>query len=375
MARRVVILTNCLPHYRIPLYEALMPLVDHLQVFLSTRMERDRNWEVFWGKLNVEVQRSLSWTRRFRNVHGYRDSSEIHIPYDTFSRLRRYKPDAIISCEFGLRTVMSVLYRMAFPKTVLIVWATLSEHTEATRGRLRAMLRCWIVRRVDAAFVNGKSGARYLAGLGFTGPVFTTPYVIDNAAFLGESTVEKDDTLRLLYCGQLIERKGLYPFLSILRQWCVNHPNCSIVLRAAGDGPERNKLESVLLPPNLKMELLGNFAPDRLPSCYHAASIFVFPTLGDEWGTVVNEALTAGLPVLGSIYSQAVEELICEGKNGWVFDPCDRQNTYSALSRALTANRETLGILSLHARARIAEVTPDIVAATMAGAIQTLCGE
>ena len=372
MARRVAILTNFLPYYRIPLYEALMPLLGDLRVFLSTRMERDRHWTVFWGKLDVVVQRSLTWTHNFRNVHGYRDSSQIHIPYDTFFQLRTYRPDAIISGEFGLRTFMSVLYGMAFPKTVLIVWATLSDRTEATRGRFRVMLRRWIVRRVDAVFVNGKSGARYLASLGFTGPIITIPQVIDDTAFLGESTIAKDEALCLLYVGQLIERKGLHLFLLVMRQWCVDHPDRSILLRIAGDGPERARLESVSLPPNLKIELLGDIVPNMLPAYYHSASILAFPTLGDEWGLVVNEALIAGVPVLGSVYSQAVEDLVREGENGWVFRPTDTRDTYNALDRALTADRETLGAMSLNARASIAELTPAAIAAKMANAIQAL---
>ena len=49
--------------------------------------------------------------------------------------------------------------------------------------------------------------------------------------------------------------------------------------------------------------------------------VLVFPTLADEWGLVVNEALAAGVPVLGSLYSQAVEELVRDGENGWTFRP------------------------------------------------------
>jgi glycosyltransferase involved in cell wall biosynthesis len=31
------------------------------------------------------------------------------------------------------------------------------------------------------------------------------------------------------------------------------------------------------------------------------------------WGLLVNEAMAAGLPVLGSVYAQAVEELVQDG--------------------------------------------------------------
>jgi glycosyltransferase involved in cell wall biosynthesis len=372
VAKRVALLTNFLPHYRVPLLESLQSQIGQLRVFLSARMERDRDWRVHWGTLDVVVQRSLSFTHTFRNVHGYRDSSQVHIPWDTLIQLRRHRPDAIISGEFGLRTVFSVLYRTFSPQTRLILWATCSDHTEATRGTLRRILRKWLVRHVDGIFVNGAGGARYVAGIGFTGPIFSVPYTVDNAAFAGESEVEDDGVVRLLYSGQLIERKGLHLLLPVLDAWCRRHPDRAVVLRIAGDGPERARIQSLAGAPNLRLEFLGNVAPEKLPAVYHGSSIFVFPTLGDEWGTVVNEALCAGLPVLGSNYSQAVEELVTEGVNGWRYFAGQGAEAYNAVDRALSSSPETLAVMSREARATMESLTPERIAAVMAGAVVEL---
>jgi glycosyltransferase involved in cell wall biosynthesis len=372
VAQRVALLTNFLPHYRIPLLEALQSQLGQLRIFLSARMERDRDWRVHWGTLDVVVQRSLSFTHTFRNVHGYRDSSQIHIPWDTLIQLWRFRPDAIISGEFGLRTAFSVLYRIVRPHTRLILWATCSDHTEATRGRLRRSLRKWLVRHVDGIFVNGAGGARYVTGLGFTGPLFSVPYTVDNAAFSGKSEVEDDGVLRLLYSGQLIERKGLHLFLPVLDEWCRRHPDRAVLLRMAGDGPEHNRIQSLAGAPNLRLEFLGNVAPEKLPSVYHASSFFVFPSLGDEWGTVVNEALCAGLPVLGSHYSQAIEELVTEGVNGWRYFPGRGAEAGNALDRALSASPDVLAAMSQEARATMESLTPERIASVMAGAVVEL---
>jgi glycosyltransferase involved in cell wall biosynthesis len=372
VAKRVALLTNFLPHYRIPLLEALQSQVGQLRIFVSARMERDRDWRVHWGALDVVVQRSVSFTHTFRNAHGYRDSSQIHIPWDTFFRLLSFRPDAVISGEFGLRTAFSVLYRIAFPQARLILWATCSDHTEATRGRLRCALRKWLVRHVDGVFVNGAGGVRYLTAVGFAGPFFSVPYTIDNEAFAGNSEVEEDGTLRLIYSGQLIERKGLHLFLPALDEWCRRHPDRSIRLGIAGDGPERTRIQLLAGAPNLRLEFLGSVSPERLPAVYHASSIFVFPTLGDEWGTVVNEALCAGLPVLGSNYSQAVEELVTDGVNGWRYFPGRGAETYDALDRALSTSEEALALMSREARATMRGFTPEKIASVMAGAVDEL---
>jgi glycosyltransferase involved in cell wall biosynthesis len=94
-------------------------------------------------------------------------------------------------------------------------------------------------------------------------------------------------------------------------------------------------------PANYALNLLDEVPYRDLPAQYLMADIFTLPSLADEWGLVVNEAMIAGLPVLGSINSQAVEDLVVEGQNGWRFSPDRSDEVFEALSRALDCGRET----------------------------------
>ena len=80
---------------------------------------------------------------------------------------------------------------------------------------------------------------------------------------------------------------------------------------------------------------------ERMAEVYAKASLFAFPTLADEWGVVVNEAMAAGLPVLGSIYSQAVEELVEDGVSGWVFRPMNRRKSTPSWTGCYALGRRT----------------------------------
>ena len=106
-----------------------------------------------------------------------------------------------------------------------------------------------------------------------------------------------------------------------------------------------------------------------LPAVYAECGIFAFPTLADTWGVVVNEAMAAAIPVLGSVYRQAVEELVEDGRNGWTFRPDNPSDTYAVIDRALNACVETLNTMRRCARDRALLLMPDTVATNISRAI------
>jgi glycosyltransferase involved in cell wall biosynthesis len=286
---RVALLTNILPNYRVALLERLQSMVSELQIFLSARTESNREAPVSWGSLDVCVQRSISWSRRFVNVHGFEDVTHTHIPIDTYWQLSRFKPDVIISGEFGARSIFAVLYRTFNKRSRVILWATLSQRTESTRGGLRNAVRHFLLRRVDHVFVNGADGEGYIRKMGFRGSVTAIPYVVENAAFAtGSSSHLSSDTVTMFYAGQLIERKGLLAFYEALRFWSEANRDVQLELRIAGTGPLLPHLQAAALESSVPTAFLGHLGVDGLSREYGRASIYVFPTYADEWGVVVN---------------------------------------------------------------------------------------
>ena len=112
------------------------------------------------------------------------------------------------------------------------------------------------------------------------------------------------------------------------------------------------------VPPNLTVRLLGECSYDQVAECYAKAGILVFPTLSDEWGLVVNEALASGVPVLGSRYSQAVEDLCIPGQTGWQFRPDVKAEMDEAIAQALATTPEELNHMRLAGRQLVSKLTP-----------------
>jgi glycosyltransferase involved in cell wall biosynthesis len=161
----------------------------------------------------------------------------------------------------------------------------------------------------------------------------------------------------------LTSRKGVMPFLRELDLWARAHPGEELELWWLGEGELSEELRVFPCAPNLKQRLIGAVPYAELPNYYSQSDILVFPTLLDEWGLVVNEAMASGLPVLGSIYAQAVTELVVDGENGWMFDPNSSPSVQGALDRMHATSPEGLVRMRAAARARIAGLTPATAAA------------
>jgi glycosyltransferase involved in cell wall biosynthesis len=360
---RVAVLVNVVPPYRVSLLEELGSRVGELRVFVSATSEPNRSWAVNWGGLDVVVQRSLMVGKEWRSG-AFRDTGYVHLPIDTISQLWRYKPDVIIAGELGLRSGLAAVYAALRRDARLILWATVSQLTERHRGRLRQWIRPGLLGRADAVLVNGASGARYVRSLGVPQAKIThIPYTVDVAQFAcTHQHRPAGRTRRLLYVGLLVERKGVGDFLAALARWGGSHPSDSVELLLAGDGGERARLEQMPMPPNTRVVFLGNVPYEQLPQLYREADAFVLPTLEDEWGVVVNEAMAASLPVLGSVHSQAVEELVEDGGTGWTFSPDVAGSVDAALARVLACPTAELRRLGDAARQRAQCLTPAAVA-------------
>jgi hypothetical protein len=368
---RVAFLLNFIPPYRIPPLRKLAGQVGDLKIFVSTPMEPNRSWQTDWNDLNVGVLKNFTIQRTWKHPGGFEDQVYIHFSYNIISQLRQYRPDVIVAHELGSRSIQAALFQKIKPETRLILWCNISEYTEQGRGRLREVIRKWLLPKAHAVLVNGESGARYVRK--FKVPeerIFRVPYTPLTEAF---AAVELDrsphPTIRFLFVGQLIPRKGLVPFLDVLVEWARSHPERSIEFRCAGSGPLYDPLAARLFPPNLKFTLLGNIEYPNLPAMYHDADILAFPTLADEWGLVVNEAMAAGLPVLGSRYSQAVEELVKDGITGWTFQPDHADEMMNALERALSTSPMDLQRMRAAAREEAIKITPETMASQILKAI------
>ena len=225
------------------------------------------------------------------------------------------------------------------------------------RNPIREALKRRILCLFHAAFVAGTPQVEYLTGLGFPPCQISTGYdVVDNRHFapdsargqhpLGLSTNGNLNQAHFLCCSRLVEGKNLIFLIDAFKRYRDMANKNAWALVIAGDGPLHGPISRRIaeLSLNESVHLIGRKTYDDLPAIYASAGAFVFPSLSETWGLVVNEAMAAGLPVLVSKGVGCHPDLIQEGVNGHVFDPTDTAQLATLLCRiADTASRRAMG--------------------------------
>ena len=358
---RVVALTHYLPPYMKAVLTDVAKQTRDFSVLLSTKLEPNRQFEADWSGLQVTVQKSLMLRRPWKHGAGFKDELYVHVPYDTYSQLRRAKPDIVFAYELGVRSMVSAVYRRLHRKSRLAFCVCVSEHTEQGRGAARHLLRRWLVHQADAITYNGPSCRAYLKRFPIPDErLFPFPYAqVSDNRFTDSLERTPDRSHRLVCIGQLIERKGVIPMLDSLKRYCRARSDQNIDLTFIGSGPLDADLKSSEVPSNLKLQFISHIPPQKLAAELDQYGIMVFPTLADEWGLVVNEAMQAGLPVIGSKYAQASATLIRDNENGWLYDPLDESSFFKSLDAAFARSPSELDRMRHSAQQSVSDITTE----------------
>ena len=143
----------------------------------------------------------------------------------------------------------------------------------------------------------------------------------------------------LLCLSRQLPHKGIPQYTSALRRLAETVPEGAFTALFAGEGPEAATIERAAKDFPRAIRNLGMVSPGEIPRLFAASDLLVFPTLRDCWGMVVNEALAAGVPVLGSRYAGAAQELLGADDVGCLIDPLVPASLDEALEAAVLDER------------------------------------
>ena len=227
--------------------------------------------------------------------------------------------------------------------------------TACARG-FAALVKRWLVSLFDAALVGGQPQKRHFVSLGMPeDKVFTGYDAVDNDYFACRaeeirsqwSVVSSQYALPQHYflsLGRFVAKKNLRTLVRAYRQYLDTSRLKQTHLVMVGSGEEEPNLRALCTELQLPIydhsplstlhsplsiqtpgvHFYGFRQIDENPVFYALADAFVLPSLYEEWGLVVNEAMACGLPVIVSETAGCAEDLLEAGSPEPV-SPEDRQ--------------------------------------------------
>ena len=328
MVKNILIITNIISPYRIPLFNYISSQKDiKFKVVALAELEENRNWEVKkdYIRFNYEILPGWHWF-----IWGKKREIAIHLNRGIFRRLLEYKPDVIITSGYDdLAYWQAFLYCKIFGKKFILWNGTTLLSAGSIKG-IRGILKKIIICGTDRYIAYGTKAKEYLEYFEAEGDkIYTGTNTLDMEYFQirVKEYRNKDSFLikrkqfpkyLLLFVGQLIKRKGILQILKALE--CLKDSEIGLLI--VGSGPEENSLRDFCKEKKLNNVFFEGFRQqNELPKYYALADVFVLPSFEEVWGLVVNEALASGLYILCSKYAGAAYDLIEKRRNGEIFDP------------------------------------------------------
>lgn len=186
---------------------------------------------------------------------------------------------------------------------------------------------------------------------------FCIPYHCELAPFLAMRRDRNEKPLTFLFCGQMIERKGVDILLLAFDRLIASGADARLLL--VGREADLPKFMTLVSPATrLKVDYEGFQAPESLPAYFARSDIFVLPSRHDGWGVVVNQALATGVPVITSDAVGAGLDYVRDGINGVTVKAGDVDELFSAL-QTFAQNPDLVRTWGLKSREISRALTPE----------------
>lgn len=340
---KLVVLTNIMTPYRIPLFEALQRRVSDFTVLLMAQQEENRRWTLKQPNFKTQVLPGL-------HLRAGRQKPSRHINYGVIRTLNKLNPDVVLSGGFAPANFFGWLYCKIYRKK-FVGWGELTIKDTIEVSVHKKVLRWMLTRFSDGSIASSRDARETFLHYGAKGNRILTATLPIDVSYFYKKTTEFRSTheykeLRaqypgpiLLSIGQLIPRKGYLEMFRIYKQILETQPNAYLLI--VGQGPDQALYEKEVRQKGFsRVHFLGYIQTEKLHKVLAIADCFIFHTLWDPFGVVLSEAMAAELPSVSSIYASATRDLIEEGVTGFRIDPKNVEASAVAIMKVLEMTPE-----------------------------------
>lgn len=309
----IVIVAGAVAPYTNRLYDAyaVQSGMD-LHVLVCVEVEPQRKWLMPRAEnYTLEVLRGVRFHRS--------DLRNVYCNPGVIGRLVALRPRAILLGGFSPTMMMAAAYARLTGTPVGVMTDGAVEMDPGQHSRVHRWMRRAIIPAARAGIGASQNSLKLLEqyglpeGHGVVVPI-ASPWPMP-ASVPGFDERAYD----VLFCGTLEdERKGAGFFADVVL--AAHEQGRTLRVRIAGDGPLRSVLERRFAEAGIPARFDGYVQPHELPQIYGSARLFLFPSRGDPWGLVANEALQCGTPVIGSPHAVSSVELVGPYQGGRIVE-------------------------------------------------------
>lgn len=250
--------------------------------------------------------------------------------FGIFKNLKLFNPDIIITYEYSLSTILSIIFKKIYKKKYKIFTMTEDNvYTFRKRKKLRYLAFLISSKFVDGIMlVNKNIKSTYKKIINKSCSLLYNPIIQDEKRF--RSDLKK--TLKLsrknflkfklhgkkiiLFVGRLSPEKNIEHLITSFSK--VSDPSLRLFIIGYGRQYQILKTLSLKLNCSKKIFFLGKLENLKLYSWYNVAQLFVLPSSWEPFGAVVNESLLSGVKVICS--NRAGATSLLNKSNGLIFN-------------------------------------------------------
>lgn len=306
------------------------------EAWFSARSEADRSWRVDETTWDFDYE-------YLPRISVGRASLALPTPL-----LRRHLPQLIVGLHAD-PAVLATYPLFAHRGVSTAFWVTTTYDSWVERRAWKEAIKRAAFRRVDGVLTTGTDGRSFALRYGARPEeIFLLPHYVDFGYFSLQRAVHRPvrDQIRAelglsgvtyIYVGRLWRGKGIDDLLTAF-SGLQRETTQPVSLLLVGDGVDEDRLRQRCRREHLDNVVFAGFRQrDELPKMYAAGDVFVFPTLGDPFGHVVEEAMSSGLPVITSEAAGEIRDRVSGGETGFIVPPA-RPDALLSRMRLLAAD-------------------------------------
>lgn len=370
----VVYWNNIPAPYMVERFNALAENEDiKFEAWFNERIESDRSWEV----------KEADWKFRYK-----------YLPQSTIGGIRirwplpllgKKCPDVIVSLYAEPIFVVGwVIAKIRKVRTAF--WCQVTFDSWVQRKVWKNIIKRFMFSRVDAIFGSGEESRQFAIKYGAQpSRAHLLRHSIDVEHYMqgadmmrkGRESSRKEIGVigtTFIYVGRLWSGKGINYLLDAFEK-VQQRGDDEVSLLLVGDGIQEMELQQSCIERGIRNVIFTGFRQKTdLPRYYAAADVFIFPTLGDPYGLVVDEAMASSLPVISTRAAGEICDRVEEGVNGFIVPPEDSETLASRM--LLLVNNEALCVeMGKVSKEKIKGHTPEQWAKDFENAVSALIKE